>query len=74
MGLDPDAVAAAYASPAARAEAKADFLAVRRLGVEGYPTLLLHTEHGTDRLGGPVSSAEALTRALDGHLAAATAA
>lgn len=68
LGLDADAVAAAYASPAVRAEARADFLAVRRLGVDGYPTLLLHTAHGTDRLGGPVSSAEALTRALDQHL------
>ncbi|WP_416970823.1 DsbA family protein [Streptomyces sp. 4F14] len=68
LGLDADAVATAYASPATRAEAAADFRAVRRLGVDGYPTLLLHTDHGTDRLGGPVASAEALTRALDQHL------
>ncbi|MFF7680621.1 hypothetical protein [Actinacidiphila glaucinigra] len=44
---------------------------MRRLGVDGYPTLLLHTPHGTDRIGGPVSSADALTRAMDQHLAAA---
>lgn len=74
LGLDADALAASYASSATRAEAKADFLNVRRLGVDGYPTLLLHTSHGTDRLGGPVSSADALTRALNQHLAAATAA
>ncbi|WP_371596845.1 DsbA family protein [Streptomyces sp. NBC_00564] len=72
LGLDADAVADAYASPTARAEAEADFLRVRRLGVDAYPTLVLHTAHGTDRLGGPVSSAEALTQALDQHLAAAT--
>ncbi|MES5823195.1 DsbA family protein [Streptomyces sp. RG80] len=74
LGLDADAVGAAYVSPAARTEAEADFLQVRRLGVDGYPTLLLHTAHGTDRQGGPVSSADALTRALDQHLAAAAAA
>ncbi|WP_405884531.1 DsbA family protein [Streptomyces sp. NBC_01136] len=74
LGLDAEAVAAVYASPAARAEAEADFLEVRRLNVDGYPTLLLHTAHGTDRLGGPASSADMLTRALNQHLAAATAA
>jgi putative protein-disulfide isomerase len=72
LGLDPDAVEAAYTSSAARAQAQADFREVRRLGVDGYPTLLLHTEQGTDRLGGPVASAKALTRALDQHLAVAT--
>ncbi|MDX2853391.1 DsbA family protein [Actinacidiphila glaucinigra] len=71
QGLDPDSVSSAWASPASRDEAEADFRAVRRLGVDGYPTLLLHTPHGTDRIGGPVSSADALTRALDQHLAAA---
>jgi putative protein-disulfide isomerase len=73
LDLDADAVAAAYTLPATRIEAEADFLQVRRLGVDGYPTLLLHTADGTDRLGGPVSSADALTRALDQHLAAAAA-
>ncbi|MFD5393216.1 DsbA family protein [Streptomyces sp. NPDC127097] len=71
LGLDADAVAAAYGSGAARAQAEADFLEVRRLGVDGYPTLLLHTAHGADRLGGPVASADALTRALDQRLDAA---
>ncbi|MFF3582384.1 DsbA family protein [Streptomyces mirabilis] len=74
LSLDAEAVAAAFASPAARAEAEADFLEVRRLGVDAYPTLLLHTAHGTDHLGGPVASADALTRALDQHMAATTAA
>ena len=73
LGLDADAVAAAYTNPATRAEAHADFREVRRLGVEGYPTLLLHTEHGTHRLGGPTSSADKLTRALDQHLATVNA-
>lgn len=74
LGLDAEAVVAAFASPAARAEAEADFLEVRRLGVDAYPTLLLHTAHGADRLGGPVTSADVLTRALDQHMAAMTAA
>jgi putative protein-disulfide isomerase len=74
LDLNADAVAAAFVSPAARAEAEADFLQVRRLGVDSYPTLLLHTAHGTARLGGPVASADALTRALDQRLAAGTAA
>jgi putative protein-disulfide isomerase len=74
LSLDAEAVAAAFASPAVRAEAEADFLEVRRLGVDAYPTLLLHTAHGADRLGGPASSADALTHALDQHVAATTAA
>ncbi|MFD4502993.1 DsbA family protein [Streptomyces sp. NPDC058457] len=72
LNLDAEAVAAAFASPAARAEAEADVLEARRLGVDAYPTLLLHTAHGTDRLGGPATSADALTHALDQHVAAAT--
>nr|WSY48716.1 hypothetical protein OG999_00095 [Streptomyces sp. NBC_00886]WSY57548.1 hypothetical protein OG999_50495 [Streptomyces sp. NBC_00886] len=66
-------MAAAFASPAARAEAEADFLEVRRLGVDAHPTLLPHTAHGTDRLGGPVTSADALTHALDQHVATTAA-
>lgn len=73
LGRDPDAVAAAYADPATRASALADFREVRRLGVQGYPTLLLHTEHGTHRLGGPTSTAGKLTRALEQHIATVTA-
>ncbi|TJZ54230.1 DsbA family protein [Streptomyces piniterrae] len=69
LGLDAEAVVAAYESPTTRAQAEADFREVRRLGVEGYPTLLLHTAHGTDRLGGPLSTSDALTRALDQHSA-----
>ncbi|MFF3582397.1 hypothetical protein [Streptomyces mirabilis] len=60
-------MAAAFTSRAARPES--GFLKVRRLGVDAYPTLLLHTAHGTDHLGGPVASADALTRALDQHMA-----
>ncbi|MFG2364112.1 hypothetical protein ACGFY3_21055 [Streptomyces mirabilis] len=60
-------MAAAFASRAARAEA--DFLKARRLGVDAYPTLLLHTAHGTDHLGDPVASADALTHALGQHMA-----
>ncbi|MGW2741007.1 DsbA family protein [Streptomyces sp. NPDC001450] len=71
LGLDPRTVAAAYTSPATRAQARADFREVRRLGVEGYPTLLLHTGTGVHRLGGPASSAGDLSRALDQYLASA---
>ncbi|MEU4211879.1 DsbA family protein [Streptomyces sp. NPDC026206] len=39
-GLDADAVAAAFASPTARAAARADFRRAAGLGVEGFPTLL----------------------------------
>ncbi|XDO63851.1 hypothetical protein HEP84_55580 [Streptomyces sp. RLB1-33] len=60
--------------PPDRAEAEADFLEVRRPGVDAYPTLLLHTAHGADRLGGPIASAHALTHALDQHVAATTTA
>ncbi|WP_405539576.1 DsbA family protein [Streptomyces sp. NBC_00075] len=73
LGLDPDAVTASYADPATRAAAEAQFLQLRRLGVDSYPTLLLHTAHGTHRLGSPVSSTQALTRALDQHLASVAA-
>lgn len=60
--------------PPAGAETEADFLEVRRPGVDAYPTLLLHTAHGADRPGGPVAAADALTHALDQHVAATTAA
>ncbi|MFK0022612.1 hypothetical protein [Streptomyces sp. NPDC090798] len=60
-------MAAAFASPAAHTEA--NFLKVRCLGLDAYPRLLLHTAHSADRLGGPAASADALTHALDQHLA-----
>ncbi len=70
QGLDADAVAAAYRDPASRAEAQREFRELRKLGVDSYPTLLLHSDTGVHRLGGPVSSAASLTEALDRHLAA----
>jgi putative protein-disulfide isomerase len=39
-GLDPDAVAAAFAAPEAAAAAQRDFARSAALGVESYPTLL----------------------------------
>ncbi|GAA5161338.1 DsbA family protein [Ornithinimicrobium tianjinense] len=71
LGLDPDATAAAYKDPASRAEAQQEFRELRRLGVDSYPTLLLHTDTGVHRLGGPVSRAATLTEALDRHLESA---
>ena len=69
LGLDATLVVAAYNDSATRAAAEAQFVEVGLLGVDSYPTLLVHTAHGTRRLGGPTSSAAALTRALDHHLA-----
>ncbi|ARZ69233.1 DsbA family protein [Streptomyces sp. HU2014] len=66
-GVDADAVVAAHADPATRRAAEADFREVRRLGVDSFPTLLLHTPGGVRRLGGPMSDARTLTRALDQH-------
>ncbi|WP_372408541.1 DsbA family protein [Streptomyces luteireticuli] len=67
-GVDAEAAAAAYALPATRQAAQAGFREVRRLGVDSFPTLLLHAADGTvRRLGGPTTSARALTRALDEH-------
>ena len=68
LGLDADRVAAAFEDPSARSEAQEDFRELRRLGVDSYPTLLLHTETGDHRLGGPVADAKTLTEALDRHL------
>lgn len=42
-GLDAHAVAEAFLDPATRAEAEDGFRELRRLGVDAYPTLLLHT-------------------------------
>jgi putative protein-disulfide isomerase len=70
FGLDVDAVVAVFADPATRNRVEAGFRRVRQLGVDSYPTLLLHTKHGVRRLGGPTSTAQALTRALDEGLAA----
>ncbi|MGW0202066.1 DsbA family protein [Nonomuraea sp. NPDC003201] len=72
-GLDADAVAAAILDPAARTEAEDGFRELRRLGVDAYPTLLLHTPTGIHRLGGPISSALQLTEALDRHMAPTSA-
>ena len=69
-GLDADAVAAAYRDPASRADAQRQFRELRKLGVDSYPTLLLHADTGVHRLGGPVSKAATLTEALDRHVAA----
>lgn len=68
LGLDADAVTAAYSAPASRAKARADFRALRRLRVLSYPTLLLDTAHGADQMGGAASTAAALTSALDQRL------
>ncbi len=70
LGLDADAVVASYRNPASRAAATAEFRELRSLGVDSYPTLLLHTDTGVHRLGGPVSNAATLTEALDRHLTA----
>lgn len=67
-GLDAEEVAAAYADSATAAQARAEFRTLRTLGVDSYPTLLLHTDSGVHRLGGPVSNAATLTQALDRHL------
>lgn len=65
LGLDPEAVDAAFSDPASRVEALAEFRELRMTGVTSYPTLLLHTESGIHRLGGPVSKVASLTQALD---------
>ncbi|MEV4357391.1 DsbA family protein [Nonomuraea sp. NPDC049625] len=72
-GLDADAVAEAILDPATRTEAEDGFRELRRLGVDAYPTLLLHTPTGIHRLGGPISSALELTEALDRHMAPTSA-
>ena len=68
FGLDTDAVTAAYRAPAGRVKARAGFRALRRLGVTSYPTLLLDTAHGADRMGDAGSTAASLTSALDQRL------
>ncbi|WP_327696712.1 DsbA family protein [Streptomyces sp. NBC_00459] len=68
LGLDADAVTAAYSSPSGRVKARADFRALRRLRVLSYPTLLLDTPHGADRMGDAGSTAASLTSALDQRL------
>lgn len=66
LGLD--AVAAVFTSPDGRAAAVHDFTQAARLGVTSYPTLLLHTDTGVVRLGGPAATATQLTAALDRYL------
>ncbi|MFI1050829.1 DsbA family protein [Streptomyces griseoruber] len=68
LGLDADAVTAAFSAPAGRAKARADFRALRRLRVLSYPTLLLDSAHGADRMGGADSTVTSLTSALDQRL------
>jgi putative protein-disulfide isomerase len=64
LGLDADAVVTSFAAPDGRAAAVRDFTHAARLGVTSYPTLLLHTDTGVVRLGGPASTAAQLTEYL----------
>ncbi|HEY3436569.1 MAG TPA: DsbA family protein [Actinotalea sp.] len=65
LGLDTAAVMTALASPQARADAQEDFRQARALGVDSFPTVLVHLSEGiTGRLGGPVSTAEQLASAF----------
>lgn len=73
LGLDDEAVLSAFGDPVTQTKAEQDFQEARRLGVDTYPTLLVNTAGGLRRLGGPVSSAEALTRDLDEVLSASAA-
>ncbi|MDJ1370728.1 DsbA family protein [Gulosibacter molinativorax] len=70
LGLDADATEAAYRDPASREEAEREFRELRALGIDSYPTLLLHSDQGVHRFGGPTTSAAVLTQALDQYLAA----
>jgi len=63
-GLDPDAVERALHDPATKVAATADIRSVAELGVDGYPTLLVHTGTGVIRLGSPTSTGEQLTAAF----------
>lgn len=67
-GLDADVVAGAFCDPATRTQAETEFRELRQLGVDSYPTLLLHTATGTHQLGGPTSNAATLTEGIDRHL------
>ncbi|WP_129664985.1 DsbA family protein [Phytoactinopolyspora endophytica] len=69
QGLDADAVVTGFVSPTGRTAAAQDFTRAARLGVTSYPTLLLHTDTGVIRLGGPASTEAQLTNAIDRHLA-----
>jgi putative protein-disulfide isomerase len=68
LNMDADAVVTGFASPDGRAAAARDFTHAAKLGVTSYPTLLLHTDTGVVRLGGPASTARQLTDALDRYL------
>lgn len=68
LGVDSDAVVAGFLSPDGRVAAAHDFTRAARLGVTSYPTLLLHTDTGVVRLGGPASTATQLTDAVEKYL------
>lgn len=50
---------------------QSEFSELRTMGVDSYPTLVVHAPDGLYRLGGPVSGAAGLTEALDRYIAAA---
>lgn len=68
-GLDVEAVAAAFTSPAARSAAQADFRRARRLGVEAYPTLLV--AEGDSAIA--IATGHATAEQIEPRLAAAVA-
>lgn len=63
-----DQLGLGFTAPDSRAAAVNDFTQAARLGVTSYPTLLLHTDTGVVRLGGPAATATQLTAALDRYL------
>lgn len=60
LGLDPEQALRAAADPATRARAEAGFERRQSLPVKGYPTLLVHTPDGPQRIGGATATADKL--------------
>ena len=72
LGLDAAAAARALADPAAEIQALAGFERRQTLDISGYPTLLVHGPHGTQRIGGARATPAKLTAAFEQVLAGET--
>ncbi|GHG12713.1 DsbA family protein [Deinococcus piscis] len=72
LGLDAAAARRALADPATEMQALAGFERRKTLDVPGYPTLLVHGPHGSQRIGGARATPAKLTAAFERVLAGET--
>jgi len=68
LGINYDQFKTSYESEEMKEKIKEDFLRARSLGVQSFPTLLLHNQHGTQRVAAGYSKAETILSKIEEQL------